>query len=185
MLRNPDPNIKSIVVGELTTTEAQAYDEVLYSGLGIGKSSTPSASAGSAKDLSRVSKELSNLPSSTSSEKPLPLDLSMPTTLDPKPVEHSLLPLDLTSTDTKATSELIDKPSTTKLLEEEAVQDSTLEPSPTPKQLASSSRMTKTCKEMRIQLNRLDLKAGQSVKVTQSMLDNLPKPRCSLRSITL
>ena len=39
---NLNPNIKSIVIEEITTVEARAYDDVLHTGLGTGINSQQS-----------------------------------------------------------------------------------------------------------------------------------------------
>ena len=180
---NVDPRVTSYIIGELTPAKQTAYDDILFSGLGIRHGNTergctlpPSASAGSASDRHRVESEVKCKLTS-----PIPLDLSV--TIEPK-MDTPILSLLLDHTST-GTRDMQEKPKQSQpelpvmeTPEEQAMLDNPLTPSPTVKTIHDPlDKMDDTVQlkcDVKILINKLNLQEGQTVKVTQDTLEKLP-----------
>ena len=86
IIDNPDPKVTSIIIGELSELETKMYENILYTGLGVGKTVEPKASTSSSVSIPKQGPRLSL-------DKPLdeaPLDLSLDDkavpTMQPGPV---------------------------------------------------------------------------------------------------
>ena len=187
IINNPDPNIKSTVVGKLTTVGARAYEDVLFAGLGTGINKSMVLNQPHIKDLDStencepldlsVSVDEKDLVQDTGNKAQL-LVLRMepvPSTSKSKEfsvpdAEHATLTkLDMNSTpSTNEYSEWCVLDIKSKI----AVKpDKALSPSPPPIHMAKPIKKdTSLKKEVRIQLNKLDLRTDQSIKLTKEIL---------------
>ena len=172
VIENPDPHVQSMIIRELTIEEQSAYDEVLHSGLGTGSDERATSKPKDTMSHTVITEEkmcsldltvfAESIPESKVNKETLPLDLSLD-------------PISTTSSDNAPTDEQKDTESTTVTAEEVAQTDEPLAPSPPPvipkpkEHLAAPLRS-----EIKIWLNKLDLKLDQSVKVTEEILSQLP-----------
>ena len=162
ILPNQDPNMQSLVIRELTPLEQREYDDICNTNSGNSKSHCHvSVSAGSAKDIPRVTIELQPHPVTP------PLDLSLPSKSDTTPNISPYQPLDL-SQHIGAT-----KPSSRDQTETHD-QGTLHHPSPTVKQ---HPRLVKSSDKLKwkadVKLIKIDIQPGKHIKLSQDEIKKL------------
>ena len=91
IIDNPDPKVILIIIGELSELETKMYEDILHTGLGVGKIVEPKASTSSSASIPKQGPKLSL-------DEPLdeaPLDLSVDDKVIPTMQLGLVIPLDL------------------------------------------------------------------------------------------
>ena len=91
IIDNPDPKVISIVIGELSELETKMYDDILHTGLGVGK--VPELKAGTSSSVSILKQGRS--PTLDKPQDEAPLDLSLKDRVVPTMQPGPVIPLDL------------------------------------------------------------------------------------------
>ena len=91
IIDNPDPKVISIVIGELSELETKTYDDIVHTGLGVGKA--PELKAGTSSSVSILKQGQS--PMSDEPQDEAPLDLSLEDKVVPTMQPGSVIPLNL------------------------------------------------------------------------------------------
>ena len=192
LAQNDEPQVQSLIIGELTMGEHKAYDGVLLSGLGVG--------------LNSANKNKPDTPNNAKYDSDTsPLNLSLPQMEKQQcQVTENTSLLDL-SIDSKPGSdkihdEMLDlsmeiRPSTSKSLDEivnlsaekpvnkdqkrehetAAKHDQPLNPSPPPMlDKAHPEQKATRNKELHLKIKKLDLRPDQLVEITPEILNKLP-----------
>ena len=91
MIDNPDPKVILIVIGELSELETKTYDDILHTGLGVGKAAESKASTSSSVSILKLGLR----PSLDESQDEAPSDLSLDDKAVPTMQPGLVIPLDL------------------------------------------------------------------------------------------
>ena len=59
IIDNPNPKVISIIIGELSELETKMYEDILHTGLGVGKTVEPKASTSSSVSIPKQGPKLS------------------------------------------------------------------------------------------------------------------------------
>ena len=166
--RQPDPKVILIIIGELSELETKTYENILHTGLGVGKTVEPKASTSSSVS---ILKQLLRL----SPDKPLdetPLDLSVDDKVVPSMQPGPVIPLDLSFSQCSDDSSIPKNDTPYKL---PATVNTPPYHNPLPKvfdqpdqQVRAKYTDPKLKCMVTVNLKKLNLKADQSVKVRAS-----------------
>ena len=174
IIDNPNPKVISIIIGKLSELETKMYEDILHTGLGVGKSAKTAKSVElKASNSSSVSIPKQGL--RLSLDEPLdkaPLDLSVDDKAIPTMQPGPVIPLDLSFDQSSDDSSL---PKNDTPYESPATLDTPPYFSPLPKVLDQPNQQVRAkysdpklkCM-VTVDLKKLDLKVDQSVKVRAS-----------------
>ena len=166
IIDNPDPKVILIVIGELSELEAKMYEDILHTGLGVGKTAEPKASTSSSVSILKQWPR----PSLDEPQDEAPLDLSLDNKAVPTMQPGPVIPLDPSFSQGSDDSSL---PHNDIPYKSPATLDTPLHHIPLSKvsdqpnqQVRAKYSDPKLACTVTVNLKKLDLKVDQSVKVS-------------------